>query len=114
MAHEVHQVVGQAAGQVECYQWVVATYDSKYEAEQHTQFLTEFYEHIAHLDRQAQRVAPAGPLLTKLSAAHPYDPGFPPEAGVHVTYKTVTHVVRSRIPVAPTGVATALAKFLAS
>lgn len=113
MAHEVHQVVGLAAGQVECYQWVVATYDNHAEAELHTQFLQQLYEHVEALDRQARAKGPAGPLLTKLSQAHPYDPGFPLEAGVHVTYKTVPHTVRSRTAVAPAGVAVALARVLA-
>lgn len=113
MAHEIHQVVGLAAGQVEVYKWVVATYDNKSEADQHTEFLQELYNQVEARDRELQTNAPAGPLLTKLSQGHPYDPGFPREAGVHVLYKTVTHTLRSRTPVAPAGVQSALAKFLA-
>jgi hypothetical protein len=113
MAIEIHQVLGLAAGQVEVYKWVVATYDNKHEADQHTQFLQELYEQLEARDREMQPNAPAGPLLTRLSQGHPYDPGFPREAGVHVLYKTVTHTLRSRTPVAPAGVQSALDKFLA-
>lgn len=114
MANEIHQVIGLAAGQVEVYKWVVATYDNKDEADQHTQFLQELYEQLEARDRQTHPNQPAGPLLTKLSQGHPYDSGFPREAGVHVLYKTVTHTLRSRTPVALAGVPTALAKILAS